>query len=522
MYRKIHAALVLILLAGLAACAPAPGKAIPTASATLLPSPSPTATITPLAWEGERLPGVDQGLSGELFTLPQDVFGLLREKGAAAIELDTGVVGGASNGLCSVAIAEQLTTGSRLQADGEGPAVYAFDGQKDQLAFWQNLPVPEGVSCVAFVAQDGNTWGLESGTVGVWFFTGGGKAGSTVINADNPLRVMISADNSASLSFSNNSLTMTTLNSGGQIIEEQKIAFLPPLPADFLSQVPKDSYTYDAKGLHITVAEGRVIDILQNEIADKLVIGVFDNLQILNTDKTLAAWAYDKENKVWIDGTTVIQPNMYNVEGYIHIQTWDDLQELTRKEKLVLIAFPPDTYFPPLDQIFVDYENTEINDKFGQPFNFWNPLGSVTDLNKAPIRRVNFILVKAGEGRRFDDYIVSEQVFNPQDGTFSILNFGFSEFEQDYGWGTLQHYLETPDKFLLPGYMYFQEVLGGAECYTICNEVDYLKSIGAFDAEGNLPEIKALLREWFSTGRVPDKLESFLHVPSERTFSPVK
>ena len=197
-------------------------------------------------------------------------------------------MGGVSNGLCSVAIAEQLTTGSQLQADGEGPAVYAFDGQKDQLAFWQNLPVPEGVKCAAFVAQDGNAWGLEPGTVGVWFFTGGGKAGSTVINADNPLRVMISADNSAKFAFTNSQLTMTTLSASGQIIEEQKIAFLPPLPADFLSQVPKDSYTYDANGLHITVAEGRVIDIPQNEIADKLVIGVFDNPQILGAEQYAA------------------------------------------------------------------------------------------------------------------------------------------------------------------------------------------------------------------------------------------
>ena len=240
MFAKRFVIAILALGLGLAACAPAPGTAIPTASATLLPSPSPTITITPLAWEGERLPGVDQGLTGELFTLPQDVFGMLREKGGAAIELTNGVVGGAGNGLCSVAIAEQLTTGSQLQADGEGPAVYAFDGRKDQLAFWQNLPVPEGVSCVAFVAQDGNKWGLESGTVAVWFFTSGGKAGSTVINADNPLRIMISADNSGQLSFANNTLTMTTLDASGQIIEEQKVSFLPPLPSEFLSQIPAD------------------------------------------------------------------------------------------------------------------------------------------------------------------------------------------------------------------------------------------------------------------------------------------
>ncbi len=45
---------------------------------------------------------------------------------------------------------------------------------------------------------------------------------------------------------------------------------LPPLPSEFLSQIPKDSYTYDANGLHITVAEGRVVDIPTDKIIGKL------------------------------------------------------------------------------------------------------------------------------------------------------------------------------------------------------------------------------------------------------------
>jgi len=233
MYAKRFVIVILALGLGLAACCPGAGEGTPTASATLFSTPSPTITITPLPWDSEKLPGVDQGLAGELYTLPQDVFALLRERGAAPIELTGGVVGGAAASLCSVAIPEQLTTGSRLEADGEGPAVYAFDGQKDQLALWQGIPVPEGVKCVAFVAQDGNQWGLEPGTVGVWFFSGeGGKGPVQVINADNPLRIMISADNSGQFSFSDNSLTMTTLDSGGAVIEEQKVAFLPSLPSE--------------------------------------------------------------------------------------------------------------------------------------------------------------------------------------------------------------------------------------------------------------------------------------------------
>jgi len=252
-----------------ASCAPEPGTATSTPSPSTIPSPSPISTITPLAWNGEQIPGVDKGLSGEPVTLPQDVFGLLREKGGAPIMLDNDVVGSKSSTACSVAIPEQLVSGSRVQADGAGPAVYAFDGQPDQLAFWKDLAVPEGVSCVAFVAQDGNKWGLESGTVAVWFFTGGGKAGANVINADNPLRVMISADNSARLSFANNTLTMTTLDSSGAVLESQKVIFLPSLSIS----LPEGTYTYDAAGVHITVAPGQVVDIPQAEIADRLKSG---------------------------------------------------------------------------------------------------------------------------------------------------------------------------------------------------------------------------------------------------------
>ena len=223
--------------------------------------------------EFTSVPGVDHGLAGEPYLLPQDVFSALRQRKAAPIELNNGVVGGAGNGSCSVAIPDLLVSGSRLQADCGAVAVYAFDGQPDQLAFWNNLPVLEGVRCVAFVAQEGNQWNLAPGTVAVWFFSGGGKGPAQIINADNPVRIMTDAANSARFSFSNNELTMTTLDSSGALIETQSVAFLPPLPEQFLSQVPQDSYSYDADGLHLALASGQTLDIAADKIADSLKNG---------------------------------------------------------------------------------------------------------------------------------------------------------------------------------------------------------------------------------------------------------
>ena len=47
------------------------------------------------------------------------------------------------------------------------------------------------------------------------------------------------------------------------------------LPEEFVSQVSSDTYSYDAVGLHITVAEGRVVDIPIDQINEKLQGKIF-------------------------------------------------------------------------------------------------------------------------------------------------------------------------------------------------------------------------------------------------------
>ncbi|MFH1905906.1 MAG: hypothetical protein ABIL11_00755, partial [Chloroflexota bacterium] len=100
--------------------------------------------------------------------------------------------------------------------------------------------LPEGVKVTAFVAQDGNPWGFKAGTVVVWFWEGGGKGPTQILNLTNPVRIIADSPNSIQISSLDNGLIVTTTDASGTVIDEQRVAFLPPLPGEFLSQIPAD------------------------------------------------------------------------------------------------------------------------------------------------------------------------------------------------------------------------------------------------------------------------------------------
>jgi len=288
---------------------------------------------------------------------------------------------------------------------------------------------------------------------------------------------------------------------------------LPPLSIS----LPEGTYTYDAAGVHITVAPGQVVDISTKEINDTLVMGVFNNVQILNADKTLSAWAYDKDNKVWIDSRTVIQSDSSNPENYIHLQSWDDLQELTRKEKLVLTAFPPDTYFPPLDKIILDYENNKgPNANWDAPFNFWFPFGVLDDLSKAPFKIVNFSFLPKGEGMPTDVYMITEQVYNQDDGSFSLLHFTVDWGDANYFAEGLKNTWAVKGGYLLPFYSGFNPEYVLSRNYR--SRLNFYRDNGYLESDGSTPKIKALIIKWLTTDHVPAELENIPLSPFPKSF----
>ncbi|MFH1908280.1 MAG: hypothetical protein ABIL11_13010, partial [Chloroflexota bacterium] len=246
----------------------------------------------------DRIPGLDPlafnggaGSPGEKLSLPQDVFAEARSRHLAPIEAESGVAAACANNSCTVMLTKYLVTGAELQQATDGKVIYGLDSQARSEALFRFSGLPEGVKVTAFVAQDGNPWGFKAGTVVVWFWEGGGKGPTQVLNLDNPLRIMADWPNSIQISSQDNGLIVTTTDANGTLIDEQRVAFLPllpPLPSEFLSQIPKDSWTHDAKGLHITVAEDLAIDIPITEIATRLKITKAGNVQVL-----------DEKGKIW-------------------------------------------------------------------------------------------------------------------------------------------------------------------------------------------------------------------------------
>ena len=185
----------------------------------------------------DMVPGVDLSAAGEKFSLPQEVFALAREKHLAPIEAEGGIAAACIADSCTVMLTDVLVSGEKLQPASDGKVTYGFDGEAGSEALFRFSNLPEGVRATAFVAQEGNPWGLLPGTVVVWFWQGGGKGPTQILNLDNPLRIMADKPNSIQISAADNGFLVTTNDANGAVIDEQRVAFLPPVePTPVLSQ----------------------------------------------------------------------------------------------------------------------------------------------------------------------------------------------------------------------------------------------------------------------------------------------
>jgi len=187
-------------------------------------------------------PGIDVGNIGEKYSLPQEVFALAREKHLAPIEAEGSIASACTTDSCTVMLTNQLVTGAQLQSGTDGKVSYGFDGEAGSEALFRFNGLPEGVRATAFVAQEGNPWGFKAGTVVVWFWQGGSKGPATILNPDNPLQIIADTPNSISLTAIDNGLRITRTGPDGAVIDEQRVAFLPPLPSEFLAKYPNGGY----------------------------------------------------------------------------------------------------------------------------------------------------------------------------------------------------------------------------------------------------------------------------------------
>ncbi|MBU1259984.1 MAG: hypothetical protein KKB29_03530 [Nanoarchaeota archaeon] len=272
----------------------------------------------------------------------------------------------------------------------------------------------------------------------------------------------------------------------------------PPLPEqtlNLLNQLPKDSYTYDATGLHITVVEGQVIDIPQDQMTKRLKAGQASPFQIYNESETAILFAFDAENKVWVDAAKVLQPDKSNLDSFIKVETQQEFEEIFRLEKLLLPPFPKDTYFPPLEEINRDYQ---------EPYDY-TPFGVLADLSKAPTRLgVNYLL--------WEDLIIyTEQVYNPADGSFSCLHFALPR--EEYSVLIDPIFMEKISLFL-PKYSF--SAGDSLEGYYNHNKTqfEYWIKNGYYTYNSRyFPKIKNLTDQWLTEGKVPEELEKIILMP---------
>jgi len=246
-----------LFLIGLAACAPSSplsgegsGSEVEgVGSHAPMQTVAPTFTPTPDFLQLDRIPGLDpltfagqeEATTGETYSLPEDIFSAARERQLAPIEAD-GVASRCVNNSCTVMLTDVLVSGAKLQPATDGKVPYGFDGEIGSEALFRFDGLPEGVRATAFVAQEGNPWGLLPGTVVVWFWEGGSKGPATILNPDNPLQIMADKPNSISLTAIDNGLRITRTGPDGVLIDEQTVSFLPPLPSEFLAKYPNGGY----------------------------------------------------------------------------------------------------------------------------------------------------------------------------------------------------------------------------------------------------------------------------------------
>jgi hypothetical protein len=116
------------------------------------------------------------------------------------------------------------------------------------------------------------------------------------------------------------------------------------------------------------------LNIPPEQLADRVKIGQGDVLQIYNEAGTAIDYSYDTENKVWIEAAKVLQPDKYNMESFIVVNSEEELLEEFRLEEMFLLPFSTNTYWPGPDKVNMDY----IGDA--------TPLGNLSGFSKAPTR----------------------------------------------------------------------------------------------------------------------------------------
>ena len=283
-----------------------------------------------------------------------------------------------------------------------------------------------------------------------------------------------------------------------------------PAPESLLPQEVKEKFEqagidltdmtnakYNKDGLHITLESDEVIVLTNAELEKNIYLGQDNVLQYRDEANQNVLYAFDKETQTFLESSRYIQKDKTDPEKYIQVKNWDELFALWAKEKMFLIPFnPKNTYFPPLDKIYREYDTPQNRVYFSgldKEFNIARPFGIVPDDMDSPIKYVNHIRIQNTSGE-VEGYIVSQQVFNPDDGSFSVLH-AYTHAIQAINQNT--NYILLPQLFLEDPSYHASKYL-----------IDYYRKNNLLEPKGQIPVIVNLTNKWLDEGHIPAELEN--------------
>jgi len=112
--------------------------------------------------------------------------------------------------------------------------------------------------------------------------------------------------------------------------------------------------------------------------------------------------------------------------------------------------------------------------------------------------------------------LMTEQVYNPDDGSFSLLHFSVDWGDSTYFVEGLKSTWDVKSGYLLPIY-------NGVKPEYVAQrnsrpQLGYLWKAGYLEADGNTPKIKSLITQWLTSGHVPEELEKIPLLPHTKSF----
>jgi hypothetical protein len=262
--------------------------------------------------------------------------------------------------------------------------------------------------------------------------------------------------------------------------------------------------TYDQNGLHIVLASGEVV--IPNDQLGRLVYNGQDGvLQIRDKANQNVVYAYDPESQTFLEASKYIQKDNSDPEKYIQVKNMAELQAVWAKEDLFLIPFDAEkTYFPPLDKIWRGYDDRTNQTNEGL-YNFYYPFGRLPAGMDSPFKQANYIRMARDPSviGSTTQFIVTEQVFNEDDKSFSKLHF-MRNGDYKTAVNDIQDWTKS-NKFLLPRYL-----VNDAALTSPANVITmrYYRENGMIDSIGRIAKVEALMTKFFETGHMPEEIEN--------------